>query len=71
MKTIITSLPDLEKELDKVSNQLELFKKSTMDVQSAFTRLELFDTALLIRVSMLELRVAALEKENKQLKAFG
>lgn len=65
-----TTLPELEKELEKVSAQLELFRHNTMDAQSAFTRLELIDTALRVRIAMLELKVAALEKETSKLKTF-
>lgn len=61
IKKIATTLPKLEEQLMETAAQLELFRESPMSVQDAFTRLELIDRALMIRVSMLELKVKELE----------
>lgn len=66
-----TTLPKLDEELKETAAQLKLFEKSTMSIQDGFTRMELIERALMIRISMLELKVTALEEENKKLKPFG
>ena len=65
------TLPQLDKDLKEAAAQLKLFEKSPMTIQDSFTRLELIGRALMIRISILELKVAALEEENKKLKSFG